>query len=100
MLDSKELQYHYMKFYVEMRRYMWDVQTVEFLVDFEIAVFQTIPSIERIQASWEKLKSAIRETLKSDEEFNKRANKLDSLIDSAEGSTYCELYKIREVPTA
>ena len=92
MLSSKDLQYYYTKFYIEMRRYIWDITTVEMLVNFEI------PDIQELKTTWSKLKFAINSTLREDKQFRLKAEKIDNLLDTED--VYCEIYKIREVPTA
>ena len=81
-----------------MRRYIWDITTVEMLVNFEIAVFKTIPDIQELKTTWSKLKFAINSTLREDKQFRLKAEKIDNLLDTED--VYCEIYKIREVPTA
>ena len=63
MISSKSLQREYIKLYKQMRNYIWDVETVSDLANFEVEVFTTFPNLSEIRRLFQKLKSDVRDII-------------------------------------
>jgi hypothetical protein len=98
MIAAAILQSAYNNLYKELRKYIWDYETVVKLADLEVAAYMAFPNIDDIRRAYERLKSDVQSSdIYSDDEELKRA--LDKFEDSLEGADqiYYEVFAPEEV---
>ena len=96
MVTAKQLQNQYIKLYAQLRQYFWPMDIVKIIVDLEIAVYQTFPSIAEIQRLLTLLRSSVnRAVIIPSEELNIAFDEFEELL-SASDAMYAKLYQVRE----
>lgn len=96
MISAAELQNAYIKFYEQMRKYIWMFATVELLAELEVAVYSSFPDIDNIRRLYNSLWPDIRSTSLEDEEFKKAADAFNELIQTSD-TFYSKLDRVSEV---
>lgn len=96
MISVMDIQSAYNNLYTEMRKYIWDFDTVSKLVDLEISAYQTMPCIEDIKRNIDKLRQDTREAEKANVELKDAFDKFSELIES-DDTPYKKLYQVDEV---
>lgn len=96
MISARILQNSYQNMYEEVRRYVWDIDTVEVLAELEISIFSAFPNMAKVKKFAHKFESLAHEAMKKDKELSKAVTKLIELVDS-ESITYHNIYQVREV---
>lgn len=82
MNSLKEAKILYERFYKQMRKYVWDIQTVALLAQFEVDLYQAFPDMEVVRKSFSRLRRAIKFVSDKDEELEKTIENLQDYIDS------------------
>ena len=82
MNSLKEAKILYERFYKQMRKYIWDIQVVALLAQFEIDLYQAFPDVEAVRKSFSNLRRAIKSVSDEDEELQKTIDNLQDYIDS------------------
>lgn len=95
MISSLDLRNTYCDLYAEIRKYLWDVKTLEILAELEVECYTAFPDMERVRNILSRLRSAMNSAIKEDEYLEKEFNELDSLV--SESLEYHPLYRIQEV---
>lgn len=97
MVASIELQTSYITLYKQMRKYIWDFDTVEALADLEVAVFKKFPASLELHSSLSKLKACIGSLIAEDEDLRTAIKSFDELVSESDHSMYSKLIQVREV---
>lgn len=103
MLSVKELQVAYNHLYIVLREFIWPVDVVEKLAEFEIEVYNAMPNIETVRVKYNELKALLNHKLDYEdkfwqEELQKALNDLDDKIyDTRPEDIYFKLMKVDEV---
>ena len=93
--SSLDLRNAYCDLYAEVRRYLWDIKTLEVLAEVEVECFTAFPDINKIRMLLVKLRTYMSQAIKSDEFLS---GAFDSMDASSEGEiTYYPLHRIQEV---
>lgn len=95
MVLSSALRYAYNKLYVQMRKYLWDMDVVEQLAELEIECYKAVPSIQTLRSRFTTLYTNIRLTVNNDEEFKVAVDYFRNMIESAD-EIVSKLDKVRE----
>lgn len=99
MLTSQIMQQCYIDLYKELRRYIWDYDTINDIVNLEISTFQAFPDISEVQKYLNLVKLDIKSTVPEDEELYDAveafADKLAEL--STSDDVYHKLPQVEEV---
>ena len=96
MISSSDFQLGYNEIYKQMRKYIWDFETIENLVDFELSVYKAIPSIEDVRKSFEVLRRDTRYVEVDDDELKSAFDEFSKLIEDDQ-EIYKKLYQVDEV---
>lgn len=96
MISSSDFQISYNEIYKQMRKYIWDFETIENLVDFELSVYKAIPSIEDVRKCFQRLRMDTRCVEADDDELKSAFDKFSKLI-GADQEIYKKLYQVDEV---
>lgn len=102
MINSKEIQSLYNDFYIQIRKYIWPVATVELLADFEVECYKAFPDLQNLQRIFNRLRVDILSTAREDEEFKKMIDKIDQFISEnahkfSDDEIYYKLNRVQEV---
>lgn len=78
-----KLQSAYNALYVQMRRYVWDFETVEALADLEVSVYQAFPDVEKLSNKFQKLKRIVSyfDVYTEDDILSQSFDKFETLLD-------------------
>lgn len=100
MLSYTELQSAYVDLYIQLRKYIWDFNTVEHIADLEIEVYRIFPSISDVSNAFNKLDSDIKFIVSDDDDFKSKLDAfrdiLNTEVDNA-SDFYAKLNQVREV---
>ena len=108
MISAKDLQRAYVNLYRQLRNYVWDVDTVEHLANFEIAVYSRFPDLAEIKRLFEILKkdtADVVEMEQEDSEVYTYEDTLEAMIKAFDdvlygedaNSIYSDLYQVEEI---
>lgn len=97
MIDTQAIKQAYIDLYVELRRYIWDIDTVECLAEFEGECYKAFPDIKSLRFKFDKLNQCISSTSAKDEELKKAIAAFRETIDESDASVYSRLQKVEEV---
>lgn len=101
MLSYTELQSAYVDLYIQLRKYIWDFNTVEHIADLEIEVYRIFPSISDVSNAFNKLDSDIKFIASDDEDFKSKLDAfrdiLNTEVDNNASDFYAKLNQVREV---
>ena len=95
MVLSSALRYAYNKLYVQMRKYLWDMDVVEQLANLEIEVYKAIPDLGTLQNRFTTLYTNIRMTANEDKDFKTAVDYFRGTIEGAD-AICAKLDKVRE----
>lgn len=70
IITSQDLQNDYIKFYIYMMGYLWDLKVVTNLANLEMAIFKRFPNKEEMQKYIETLEPCIRDTFGVEEDLD------------------------------
>lgn len=96
MLNYAELQTCYVDLYTELRKYIWDFQTVEKLANLEISVYRTFPDVEEVRKHLTSLTQDVKHVFSEDEALKNAVDKFTEVLDSVD-SIYAKLNQVTEV---
>lgn len=96
MLSFNDYQRAYRDIYVNMRNYIWGVDVVEILANFEVAVYDTFMDKATVQKYFSRLVRAITALDIDDDDLQKSLDNFQKLLDSDE-EIYAPLYKVNEI---
>ena len=96
MLETSDIYNLYNDLYAQLRKYIWDFDTVKLIADLETACYQRFPSLQSISNCCNKLYCKIRNEMSCDEEFQSVWNDLIETVNSSE-NTYAKLSSVKEV---
>lgn len=95
MILSNAVHYAYNKLYIQLRKYLWDMDTVQQIANLEVECYKAVPNLLACKQRFETLHTSIRETAKDDEDLQTAIklfrNTLDSAVDIC-----CKLDAVRE----
>lgn len=101
MLSYTELQSAYVDLYIQLRKYIWDFNTVEHIADLEIEVYRIFPSISDVSNAFNKLDSDIKFIASDDDDFKSKLDAfrdiLNTEVDNNASDFYAKLNQVREV---
>jgi len=72
---------HYIDLYSHLRKYLWDIETVEIIADLEIETHKTFPDINLISTLTNRLKYYIMSTMSEDEELQEVFTALEQALE-------------------
>jgi hypothetical protein len=96
MLSSIDLKKYYVEMYEELRNYIWDFPTVEYLAELEVAVFQRFPDITTVRTCFNRLHDCIRQICFEDEYLEEAVKNFKDLIYSSD-EIYSRIIQPKEV---
>lgn len=100
MVSCNELQQQYNDLYSQMRRYIWDMRTIEALADLELACYDLCVDVESVRDAFYALRQLVWNVQRSDEEFEDAFNTFEEFIDE-NSEIYTPILKVREeVPSS
>lgn len=108
MISAKDLQRAYVNLYRQLRNYVWDVDTVEHLANFEIEVYNRFPDLAEIKRLFEILKKDTADVVEMEQEDSEVYTYEDTLEDVIKAfddvlygedanSIYSDLYCVEEI---
>lgn len=97
MIDTQAIKQGYIDLYVELRRYIWDIDTVEALAEFEGECYKTFPDVKSLRFKFDKLNQHVSSTASKDEDLKKAIAAFREIIDESDTSVYSRLQKVEEV---
>ena len=96
MVTAKQLQNQYIRLYTQLRQYFWPMDIVKTVVDLEIAVYQTFPSVAEIQRLITLLRSNVnRAVIIPSEELNIAFDEFEDVLSTSD-TMYAKLYQVQE----
>lgn len=100
MITATNLQSAYNALYKEVRRYIWDFETVSALADLEVETYQAFPDMEQLSKKFATFKRYVDATnvLRDDEDVKKAFDKFEELINDKDIELYANLKTFQEVP--
>lgn len=98
MINSNRLQDAYIDLYVQMRKYIWDLDVVTILATLETETYKSFPDLKYLTDVLTKLKNSVIDTYRDDEEFKSAFDKFfDLLKDNTSDEIYKNLKTFKEV---
>ena len=95
MITANQLQRQYVKWYRQLRNYIWPYNIVCALADVEVAIYRVFPALNEVKQAVYKLKSLCYRYVKDDQELIDEFETLIELIE--ENSTiYSKIDKRQE----
>lgn len=82
--------------YTELRNYLWDFNTVEYLADLEVAIYRRFPEISEIRNKFNMLYRSIINACYDDEYLDAAVSDFKNIINSSD-QFYSKLVSFREV---
>ena len=103
IIVPEDIQARYQKLYIEMRKYIWNLDVVERLAELEVAIYHKFPDKADMQSKLGLLNESIHDTYSElsqsdDEEFQKAYDLLESIINDYDDTIGCEIYSVMEIP--
>lgn len=100
MITATNLQSAYNALYKEVRRYIWDFETVSALADLEVETYQVFPDMEQLSKKLATFKRYVDATdvLRDDEDVKKAFDEFEELINDEGIELYANLKTFQEVP--
>lgn len=96
MLNSIILQNKYQTIYSAISNYLWPIDVVEHIADFEIACYSAFPDMINVRRTFDILKSDVTDVIREDSELSDAFDQFDKFI-SDNTETYLPLRKVNEV---
>lgn len=98
MISAAELQYAYVKLYAQLRKYIWNFDTVTLIAELEVACYQLFPDIDKVKDLLAKLHRAVKTVESDDEDMKKTFDKFEDLLkDVTDEDRYAKLNWVQEV---
>lgn len=91
MIWNVELQNEYNNLYILLREYIWDFNIVCKIADLEISCYQTCPDIPIIKEQLSKLKYAISNTVRDNEDLQEEFDIFEDLLDKSNDTYYADI---------
>ena len=100
MITATNIQSAYNDLYKEVRRYIWDFDTVSALADLEVETYQTFPDIEQLIKKFDTFKRYVNDTdvLREDEDVKEAFDAFEEIINDDNIELYANLKDFQEVP--
>ena len=100
MLTCNDYRRAYEKLYKAMRNYIWGVDVVELLANFEVAVYDAFIDVEKAESYFNKLKKAIHalRVEEDDEDLAAALDNISKLFEDTEDQ-YLPIYRVNETLT-
>lgn len=95
MISSKKIQNAYNHLYEALRKYVWPFQTIEQIVDLEIASYQAFQDLKDLKDKYNKLYSSCQSQIREDTDLMKAFDDYKEVIDS-DNTVFVKLYQVRE----
>lgn len=95
MILSNALHYAYNKLYIQLRKYLWDMDVVQQIASLEVEVYKAVPEIPGVKRWFETLHTSIRDTAKDDEDLQSAIQLFRNTLDDA-SEICCKLEAVRE----
>ena len=96
--NSAYFRVAYEKFYVEMRDYLWDFDTLKLLADVEVATYNAFIDMKDLEQKLLKLYQRIKPAAQEDEYLQEAYDNFYNMIEDSKDSTiYFKLYQVEEV---
>lgn len=95
MLNSSQLKNAYNYLYEQMRKYIWNFDTVKLLAEIEVSCYTAFPNINELKYKCDRLQFAIKPIAQDDEDLQKSLDELVELLDS--DSIFMKLDSVEEV---
>ena len=96
MISQKELLNAYNNLYSSARAYIWNFYQVETIAELETATYKACPNVVEIRSALTRFQLACKETLRTDEEFQKAFDNFQKLI-YEDDIIYTPINKVQEV---
>ena len=96
MINSILLQNLYQKIYSALREYIWSMDIVELIADFEIACYSAFPDLAKVKSAFSALRREVLDAVKGDDELEAAFYNFNKFIDSA-NTSYLPLKVVKEV---
>lgn len=103
MVNSRQLQLLYNDLYVQFRKYIWPLSTIELLADFEVECYKAFPTMSNVLRIFNKLNLDVRSTYvdNDDDDFKDAIDNIKQFIvdNQHDKSTniYYKLNRVQEV---
>lgn len=100
MITATQLQGLYNKLYKEIRKYIWDFETVNALADLEVETYKSFPDMDELVKRFEAFKRCVMTTdiLQEDKDTKKALDAFEEAINSEDCTMYANLTTFQEVP--
>lgn len=96
MVTAKQLQNQYIRLYSQLRNYFWPMYIIEDIVNLEIEVYKSFPSIAEVQRLLDVLQSNVtRLLINPDEDLDVAFDEFQELVSESD-EIYVKLYQVRE----
>ena len=95
-VSATDIQKSYRDLYKEVRNYIWPFDTIEKLVDLELAAYKAIPDIFEVQNALSRFRGVVYDVARDDLDLMKKLDAFQDLIRDAT-SVYAKLNQVNEV---
>ena len=95
MLNSIILQNKYQTIYSSISNYLWPIDVVEHIADFEIACYSAFPDMINVRRTFDILKRDVTDFIREDSELSDAFDQFDKFI-SYKTETYLPVIKVNE----
>lgn len=95
MILSNALHYAYNKLYVQLRKYLWDMEVVQQIAMLEVEVYKAVPDLACARRRFETLHTSIKDTAKDDEDLQSAIQFFRNTLENA-SEICCKLEAVRE----
>lgn len=96
MLNSIILQNKYQTIYSAISNYLWPIDVVEHIADFEIACYSAFPDMVNVRRTFDILRRDLTDVIREDSELSDAFDQFNEFI-SDSTDTYLPLRKVNEV---
>lgn len=96
-VSSQDLRNEYVKFYNEVRRYLWPFQVLKDLAEIETNIYSAFMDVDKLRVDFAKLRKAMKDVLKDDKPLSTEVEKMQNLLDSDNPGSYFRLPRVNEV---
>lgn len=96
MLNSIILQNKYQTIYSAISNYLWPIDVVEHIADFEIACYSAFPDMVNVRRTFDILRRDVTDVIREDSELSDAFDQFNEFI-SDSTDTYLPLRKGNEV---
>ena len=96
MLNSIILQNKYQTIYSAISNYLWPIDVVEHIADFEIACYSAFPDMANVRRTFDILERDVVDVKREDSKLSDAFDQFNQLI-SDNADTYLPIRKVNEV---